>query len=168
MASALRQAGPSVPPKAPLMREEINLKKASRMIIVCLLSVGMSACVSQKSQKEELEKISQTGQITATQLLERLEQEPDLYVLDVRQPEELSGSLGQLAQAKNIPLGEIVARKNEIPKEQDVVVICHRGKRSQTAIAHLKPFGYVKLMNAIGGMRAIRKVKPLEKLRIGE
>lgn len=50
-----------------------------------------------------------------------------------------------------IPLGEIVTRMNEIPKEGDVYVICRSGGRSANAINFLSAQGYGNLINVEGG-----------------
>lgn len=58
-------------------------------------------------------------------------------VIDVRNPEELTG--GIFPGAVNIPLHEIRSRMDEIKKmEGPLVFYCHSGNRSGMAIALLK------------------------------
>jgi len=51
-------------------------------------------------------------------------------VLDVRQPEEWEEI--HIPGATLIPLGELHQRLGELPKDQDIVVSCHSGNRSQS------------------------------------
>lgn len=50
-----------------------------------------------------------------------------------------------------IPLGEVPNRMNEIPKDEDVYMICRSGRRSENAILFLEQHGYDKLINVEGG-----------------
>jgi glyoxylase-like metal-dependent hydrolase (beta-lactamase superfamily II)/rhodanese-related sulfurtransferase len=66
--------------------------------------------------------------ITGDELVEELER-PDLYLLDVREPDEVAE--WQIPGVHNIPLGALSLRFDEIPSEMDVVVICAKGARAQ-------------------------------------
>lgn len=72
-------------------------------------------------------------------------------VLDVRQPEEFRES--RLAQAKLIPLGELNARLNELPKDRTILCVCRSGSRSGNAARLLMQAGY-NVINLRGGMMA--------------
>lgn len=50
-----------------------------------------------------------------------------------------------------IPLGEVPSRMNEIPKNEEVYMICRSGRRSENAILFLEQHGYDKLINVEGG-----------------
>ena len=52
------------------------------------------------------------------------------FVLDVRTPEEWNEF--HAPDTTLIPLDELAARVNELPKDQPIVVICRSGNRSQT------------------------------------
>jgi rhodanese-related sulfurtransferase len=52
------------------------------------------------------------------------------FVLDVRTPEEWSEF--HAPNTTLIPLDELAARLNELPKDQPIVVVCRSGNRSQT------------------------------------
>lgn len=82
----------------------------------------------------------------------------DVTLLDVRTPAELSGELGRIAAAKNIPLDELRARASELPQDKPVVVVCQTGKRSAMATVILKKAGFSKVANVAGGMTRWREL----------
>lgn len=66
---------------------------------------------------------------------------PDNYfIIDVREPDEVQA--GTFKFAKNIPLGEISNRLNEIPKDKIIILFCATGVRSEMAYNTLKNAGY--------------------------
>jgi sulfur dioxygenase len=73
-------------------------------------------------------------------------------ILDVRNPNELVGELGQLAGAQNIPLDELRTRVAEVRTDKPVVVVCQSGKRSALATAILAKSGVARVANLSGGM----------------
>ena len=72
-------------------------------------------------------------------------------IIDVRQPEEYVA--GHVAGAELIPLGEVVARLDEIPADQPVYVICQSGGRSLKAAKFLRASGY-DATSVAGGTQA--------------
>ena len=92
-------------------------------------------------------------EITASELKRRLAQGQDLQVIDVREPFEYE--LAKIPGTKLIPLGEVVARMNEIDPSRETVVHCKAGVRSAKAIASLKQAGFTgRLINLKGGITA--------------
>lgn len=62
-------------------------------------------------------------------------------LIDVREPLELEMD-GNIANAKNIPLGEIEARQDEIlTLEKPVILFCRSGNRSGKALEYLNAQG---------------------------
>ena len=90
--------------------------------------------------------------ITAQELRERLTREPDLILLDVREPHELE--ISALTGAKNIPLGEVAHLMSELDSAEEMVVFCKRGSRSARAIEILSSAGFKKMKNLKGGINA--------------
>ncbi len=72
-------------------------------------------------------------------------------VIDVRQPEEYVN--GHVAGAQLMPLGDVVARLDEIPTDQPVYVICQSGGRSLKAVQFLRAQGY-DATSVAGGTKA--------------
>ncbi len=92
-------------------------------------------------------------EITATELKQRLDQDPDLQIIDVRETFEYD--IARLPGTKLIPLGQVVARMNEIDSARETVLHCKGGVRSARAIAALKQAGFPgRLINLKGGITA--------------
>lgn len=75
-------------------------------------------------------------------------------LIDVRENFEVEQQPYQAPNVLHIPLSEILNRSNEIPKNQEVIVGCRAGARSQKAIDILKPLGFDNLINLEGGIIA--------------
>ena len=86
--------------------------------------------------------------IDVRQLAALLEEQPDITLIDVRNPDEYAA--GPVGQAVNIPMSVIPARANEIPKDQTTYYICAVGGRSGQVCAWLAEQGY-PVVNVDGG-----------------
>jgi rhodanese-related sulfurtransferase len=75
----------------------------------------------------------------------------DVVLLDVREPDEWAA--GHAPGALHMPMGEVPARLAELPRDRDVVLVCHGGGRSSRATAWLLDQGY-SCRNLSGGMVA--------------
>ena len=73
-------------------------------------------------------------------------------VLDVREARELD--ICQLGGAMHVPMAEIPARTDDLPMNQLLVVICHRGARSQMVVDFLRSAGFDNAVNLDGGIDA--------------
>ncbi len=71
------------------------------------------------------------------------------FLLDVRHPEEIA--LENVPGAVNIPLHEIRGRLDELPRDQEIQVICRSGQRAYYATRILVQNGF-KARNLAGGM----------------
>lgn len=69
-----------------------------------------------------------------------LYQQGEVFVLDVRQPEEWDEY--HAPNTTLIPLGELQARINEVPKDKQILVVCRSGNRSQEGRNILLAAGY--------------------------
>lgn len=78
----------------------------------------------------------------------------DVQLIDVREPHEVAE--GTLPGAINIPLGQLVARMNELDPSKRVVVLCRSGARSTSACEQLTLAGFADVVNLAGGMLAHR------------
>ena len=91
-------------------------------------------------------------QLSAIELKNRIQQEDKLFLLDVREPNEFE--YAHIANSVLIPLNQISKRLGELDPQQEIVVICHHGMRSQQAASYLVQSGYNNIANLIGGIDA--------------
>jgi len=74
----------------------------------------------------------------------------DWFFLDVREPSEWAEV--HIPYATLIPLGELTARLPEIPKDQNIVVVCRSGNRSAVGRDLLLRSGFTSVTSMAGGM----------------
>lgn len=95
-------------------------------------------------------------QVSPQQLKEWIASGKQFELVDVREQWERElFNIGGL----HIPMGELAAHINEIPRDKDVVLYCEKGIRSVIAIQRLEQAGFHNLLNLAGGMKAW-KVEP--------
>ena len=90
---------------------------------------------------------------TPEDVAKRLREDPDsLTLLDVREPEERS--LVAIEPSLHIPMGEVLERIGEIPRDRPIVVYCHMGGRSEMIAVLLETEGFEHVVNLVGGIDA--------------
>jgi rhodanese-related sulfurtransferase len=72
------------------------------------------------------------------------------FMLDVREPDEWQQI--HIPGATLIPLGELPQRLSELPKDQEIVVVCRSGNRSQAGAEVLAKAGFSGVTSMAGGM----------------
>ena len=91
--------------------------------------------------------------VSAADLAERLRTEPGhILLLDVREPWERA--LAAIEPSVHIPMNEIAARADELPKDRPIVVYCHGGTRSAMVAGFLEHRGFSSVENLEGGIEA--------------
>ena len=90
------------------------------------------------------------AEISPAQAYEQFQQ--GAYFLDVRSTEEWAQI--HIANSTLIPLDELKNRLSELPKDQDIVVICLSGKRSKEGMAVLRQSGFNRAVCLSGGISA--------------
>lgn len=95
--------------------------------------------------------------ITVEELKQRIEAGQALNLIDVREEYEYDADN---INGKLIPLGDLPDRLDEIEdlKDQEVLIHCRSGKRSETAQKYLQSQGFVNVRNVIGGMLAYNEL----------
>jgi rhodanese-related sulfurtransferase len=73
-------------------------------------------------------------------------------VLDVREARELD--VCRLDGALHIPMAEVSARADELPRDRLLVVVCHHGARIQMVVDYLRDVGFDNAVNLDGGVDA--------------
>lgn len=74
------------------------------------------------------------------------------FLLDVREPWEYAHC--HIDGTASMPMGSVPARVAELPKDRDIVVICHHGGRSQQVAFFLEKSGFGPVHNLQGGVHA--------------
>jgi sulfur dioxygenase len=78
--------------------------------------------------------------------------QPSVTILDVRDADEIDESLSGLLNLIHIPLAQLRARVDEVPRDKPVVTLCRSGKRSSLALGILKAAGHEQVANIQGGV----------------
>ena len=134
--------------------------KKTILILSAVAGIFLAACNNNQTattQTESKDSVtanfkSPKDEITVNEAL-ALSKEGAL-ILDVREPDELAELAYDVKNIKNIPLGELVSRLAEVPKDKQVIVVCKKGGRSSQAYELLKGKGYENVANMEGGMDA--------------
>lgn len=91
--------------------------------------------------------------MTARELHTRLQaRDGQPLLLDVREPWEFR--ICRLEGARLLPMRHIVAYIDELDPNQETVIICHHGIRSQQVALYLEHRGFSRVINLSGGMAA--------------
>lgn len=92
--------------------------------------------------------------IEASDLADRLKGSRSVAVIDVRGPDEFTGPLGHIANARNLPVGEISHSLRELDplKDRSVVIVCRTQMRSAKAATLFKGAGFSDVRVLRGGM----------------
>ena len=97
-------------------------------------------------------------------LLQKLDLGEDIFVLDVRRPDEFAA--GHVEGAVNVPVHDLAKHIDQLPDDPDtlIVVYCRSGVRSMFATSALLVLGYNKVYNMPGGFLAWQDAGyPIEK-----
>ncbi|HEV2749450.1 MAG TPA: molybdopterin-synthase adenylyltransferase MoeB [Gemmatimonadales bacterium] len=92
------------------------------------------------------------AEITVEQLRDEWQRNPELVVIDVREPHE--HAIAHIDGAQLIPLGELPDRLGELDGHREIVTHCHHGARSLKALEILKAAGFAKVRSLRGGIDA--------------
>ncbi|MGH8102571.1 MAG: molybdopterin-synthase adenylyltransferase MoeB [Chthoniobacterales bacterium] len=90
--------------------------------------------------------------ISVRDLKRKIDAHEPFQLLDVREIFEYE--IARIDGAKLIPLREIGARAEELPREEQIIVHCHSGKRSAQAVQLLRDRGFRHVYNLEGGIDA--------------
>ena len=87
-------------------------------------------------------------------LKRRLDGGEGVTVIDVRGPDEFTGSFGHIAPARNIPIAELASRLAELAglERAPLVLVCRTDKRSATAARTLRAAGFTQVSVLRRGM----------------
>ncbi len=92
-------------------------------------------------------------QISVEQLKEKLDRKESFRLIDVREEEEYETA--KIDGSLLIPLSQFAQKAlQQLKIDEEIVVHCHHGGRSQRACEFLKAQGFQKLSNLSGGIDA--------------
>ena len=92
------------------------------------------------------------SRLTADEFNARVRDLPDLQIVDVRNPGEVTS--GTAHDAQTIPVGQLPARLDELDAAKPTVVFCAGGYRSSVAASLLRQKGFGDVSDVIGGYTA--------------
>ncbi len=94
-------------------------------------------------------------QLLPKELKEWMDTGKEFALVDVRELHERDAyNIG----GTHIPMGEIVQRINELPRDKEVVFYCEKGIRSVIVIQRIEAAGFQNLLNLAGGMKAWKAI----------
>jgi len=118
-----------------------------KKIIFALFLVGLMSAVVQASGVRNVD--SPTAQ-------EMLKEHAEIYLLDVRTPQEYFQT--RLAGAHLIPIDEFLVRIEEVPTDRPLLIYCTVGARSSQVAEYLARKGYPDVYDLRGGIEAWSKL----------
>lgn len=91
--------------------------------------------------------------ITVQKTLEKIQNDTNVVLLDVRTAQEWNGETGHLKGAILIPIQELDSRVHELDpyKQKTIIAYCRSGNRSGRATEYLTKIGF-KVLNMEGGI----------------
>jgi adenylyltransferase/sulfurtransferase len=110
---------------------------------------------------EEAQEAAQGSTITARDLKNMMDAGENIYVVDVREPNEYE--IVSIAGATLIPKGEFIsgAALERLPQDKRIVLHCKSGARSAEALAIVKDAGFSDAVHVGGGVLAwVRQIDP--------
>ena len=123
----------------------------SLLVLIAILSLGMSACSSAPAQvSTDVETLPATISIhEANELYEQ-----GVFLLDVRTQEEWDDF--HAPDTTLIPLDQLESRLGELPEGEPIVVVCRSGNRSQAGRDILLANDFEQATSMEGGLNAWR------------
>lgn len=106
--------------------------------------------IRKANPQETREEVSFSGVISNDELQEKITQNSNIVLIDVREPAEYM--FGHIPEAVSIPLGDLEGRMRELSKDEEIYVICRSGNRSDIACQLLAEKGFTRIKNVVPGM----------------
>lgn len=103
-----------------------------------------------KAKATEAREPSGHPRVIQNEELEQKLDDPNIQIIDVREPAEFA--FGHIPGAQSIPLGELEERIEEIDPGKEVYVVCQTGNRSDLACQILSDKGLKNVSNVTPGM----------------
>jgi adenylyltransferase/sulfurtransferase len=111
------------------MTQRILFLLVASVVLFSACSAGPTGEPAAEAGQQASGELTAPKEFDAADLKARLDAGENVYLLDVRTPEELTEH-GAIEGYVNIPIDELEARVSEVPKDRKVVVYCMRGGRA--------------------------------------
>jgi rhodanese-related sulfurtransferase len=118
------------------------------VLVLLVIFAGVSLLRSAQASVANAGAAGLPPEVTVAEALEK--REAGAFILDVREPSEWEDA--HIPGATLIPLGQLASRLDEVPKDQEVVVVCRSGNRSAEGRDILLRSGFEKVTSMAGGM----------------
>jgi len=132
------------------VRRNVQQRKSKNQIwvwgAIVLLILGASAVWffnRSSTGSQSLPKEISVGEATA-------KRDAGAFILDVRQPDEWNTV--HIPGSTLIPLDQLASRVNELPRDQEIVVVCRSGNRSAQGRDILLGAGFAQVTSMAGGV----------------
>ncbi len=114
--------------------------------IVAALVLGLSTVWLISQRTAEISSLP--AEISVTDTVAK--KDSGAFILDVREPDEWNQF--HIPGSTLIPLGELASRLDELPKDQEIVVVCRTGHRSAEGRDILLNAGFTEVTSMAGGL----------------
>jgi rhodanese-related sulfurtransferase len=122
------------------------------LLAVLVLAVGIALVLNGSQKNSASETAALPKEISVDTAAQKRDQ--GVLMLDVREQTEWDEF--HMPGAKLIPLGQLETRLSELPKDQQIVVVCRSGNRSATGRDLLLNAGFTQVTSMAGGMNEWR------------
>jgi rhodanese-related sulfurtransferase len=122
------------------------MSRALASILTLLLAAGCASAAAPSIEPTSPPALAATVSVTEAAAI----RDGGAFVLDVREPAEWAD--GHIPGATLIPLGELVDRVGEVPRDRSILVVCHSGNRSAQGRDILLGAGFASVTSLDGGM----------------
>jgi rhodanese-related sulfurtransferase len=86
------------------------------------------------------------------EIRQRLDAGEQLRIIDIREHDEYETA--HIEQAELLPMSEIRSWWQDLPRDEELVIMCHHGSRSAQVCMALSRAGFERLTNLDGGIDA--------------
>jgi rhodanese-related sulfurtransferase len=114
--------------------------------VVALIILGISAVWM--TSRGATETVSYPLEISVEEAVAK--RDSGAFILDVRQPEEWNEF--HVPDSTLIPLGDLASRVDELPNDQEIVIVCRSGNRSAQGRDILLEAGFTQVTSMAGGL----------------
>ncbi|MEH6956162.1 sulfurtransferase TusA family protein [Neobacillus drentensis] len=103
-----------------------------------------------KSSNDEATEKKHPNVINNEDLEKKIAANENIVIIDVRESAEYA--FNHIPSAISIPLGVLEDRINEFNKQEEIIVVCRTGNRSDLAAQKLSDNGFANVINVVPGM----------------